>query len=376
MRTTVQIGRFWGICVGLHWSVLVVVALLVSGVGFGQLPVVAAGHAWWVYLTAGLVTAVFFLASLLAHELSHALVARREGQEVDGIVLWMLGGLARLKGSARTPGAEFRVAAVGPATSVLVASVCGALYLVASALGTGPLVLGVLAYLAFINVLLAAFNLVPAAPLDGGWILRAALWARWDDPHRATLWSTRIGRGLGVALIALGLWSLFTGVAGGLWWSLIGVLIVTMATAEQQQSAIGRAIEDLRVRDVMTSGPQTVDCALSVSAFLAEAAPARRHSAFPVVDAKGRFQGLVTLGRIREVTLGRRAHVTLREIACEPRQVPTVQEGDPLAGLLPKMQGCTDGRVLVFDQDRLVGIVSPSDISRAVSHRKLGTARA
>lgn len=376
MKATIQIGRFWGVCVGLHWSVLVIVALLMSGIGFGQLPVVAAGHAWWVYLAAGFVTAVFFLASLLAHELAHALVARRTGQEVDSITLWMLGGVASLKGKARTPGAEFRVAAVGPATSLLVALVSGAALLVAGALDADPLVLGVLVYLAFVNVVLAAFNLVPAAPLDGGRILRSALWAWWDDPHRATVWSTRIGRGFGFVLIALGVWSLFTGFAGGLWWSLIGLFIVTMATAEERQSTIGTMLEGLRVRDVMTPEPETVDGGLSVSAFLHDVALARRHSAFPLVDEDGVLQGMVTLGRLKRVAPDQRGSVALREVACEPKDIPLVQPDDPLADLLTRMGGCTDGRALVFEEERLVGIVSPTDISRAVTLQGLSTSRA
>ncbi|SMD24675.1 site-2 protease family protein, partial [Lentzea albidocapillata] len=375
MKAAIQIGRFWGVSVGLHWSVLVIVALLMSGIGFGQLPVVAAGYAWWVYLVAGFVTALFVLASLLAHELAHALVARRTGQEVEGITLWMLGGLASLKGQARTPGAEFRVAAVGPATSLLVALVSGAALLLASMLDADPLVLGVLAYLAFINVVLGAFNLVPAAPLDGGRILRSALWAWWDDPHRATVWSTRIGRGFGFVLIALGVWSLFTGLVDGLWWSLIGLFIVTMASEEERQSTIGRMLEGLRVRDVMTPDPETVDGGLSVSSFLQDVALARRHSAFPLVDEDGVLQGMVTLARLKRVALGQRGSVALREVACEPKEIPLVQPDDPLADLLTRMNGCTDGRALVFEAERLVGIVSPTDISRAVSLQGLNTGR-
>lgn len=376
MRATIPLGRIWGVRVGLHWSVLVIVALLVFGIGYGQLPVIAPGYGAWLYLVAGLVTAALFLASLLAHELAHALVARRSGQEVDGITLWMLGGLATLKGQARTPGAEFRVAAVGPATSLLAALVAGAALWVSGALDPDPLVLGVLTYLAFINVVLAAFNLVPAAPLDGGRILRSALWAWWDDPRRATMWSTRIGRGFGFALILLGLWSLFTGSTGGLWWALIGLFIVTMATAEEHQSRLGTMLEGLRVRDVMTPEPETVDGGLSVSAFLHDVALARKHSAFPLVDEDGVLQGMVTLGRLKRVAPEQRPTVALRDVACEPKDIPLVHPDDPLTDLLTRMDGCTDGRALVFDEERLVGIVSPTDISRAVTVQGLSTGRA
>ncbi len=119
MRATIHLGRLWGIRLGLHWSVLVIVLLLVLGIGAGRFPLVYPGYEGWAYLLAGLVAATLFLLSLLAHEMAHALVARREGRQVEGISLWMLGGLASLRGPSRGPGAEFKVAAAGPVTSVL-----------------------------------------------------------------------------------------------------------------------------------------------------------------------------------------------------------------------------------------------------------------
>lgn len=190
--------------------------------------------------------------------MAHALVARREGQEeVEGITLWMMGGLAALRGQSRDPGAEFRVAGVCPLTSGLVAALFGALtWLVLVA--EGPAILaGVLAHLALINVVLAVFNLVPAAPLDGGRILRAALWRRWGDRHRATVVTSRLGRGFGFGLVLLGAVGLLTGVGGGLWWVLVGLFIVLAAGAEQWQAEVGAALAGVRVGDVMTPRPMS-----------------------------------------------------------------------------------------------------------------------
>ncbi|WP_447002525.1 site-2 protease family protein [Saccharothrix isguenensis] len=366
MRATIHLGRLWGIRLGLHWSVLLIVVLLVVAIGMGRFPLAYPGYEGWAYLLAGLVAATLFMVSLLAHEMSHALVARREGQEVEGVTLWMLGGLATLKDRSRSPGAEFRVAAAGPATSVVLGVGFFLLAWPVAVANADVLVRGVLAYLAFINLVLAAFNLIPAAPLDGGRILSAALWRRWGDRHRAAVASTRVGRGFGFTLILLGAVTLFDGTTGGLWWMMIGAFIVVMAQAEQRQSELGAALSRLRVRDVMTADPDTADGGDSVSTFLRDTALVRRHSAFPLVDELGGLQGLITLNRLKAVPPAERDRTALRDAAWPPPEVPKVEPDDPLPDLLSVMGDQADGRALVFDQGRLVGIVSPTDISRAM----------
>lgn len=375
VRATLHLGRLWGIRVGLHWSVLAIVVLLVFGIGFAGFPVAYPGYGVAAYLFAGLFAAVAFLVSLLAHEMAHALVARREGQRVEGVTLWMLGGLASLRGQSRSPGAELRVAGVGPLTSVLVAAVFGLATWLLLGVAAAPLLVGVLAYLALVNLVLAAFNLVPAAPLDGGRILRSALWRRWGDRHRAAVVTSRIGRGFGFALVLLGGVGLFAGVAGALGWALVGVFIVVMAGAEQWQAELGAALADLRVRDVMSPEPDTADGSQSVSSFLRDVALVRRHSAFPLLDEVGRLQGVITLSRLKTVPPDRRESTILRDVACPPGEVPIVEPDDPLPEVMSTMSGCAGGRALVFDDGHLVGIVSPTDLSRAVALRRLGAGR-
>src|SRR3712207_6323064 len=162
------------------------------------------------YAIAAVLAAVAFLASLLAHELAHALVARRNGVEVEGITLWLLGGVARLRGGARTPGAEFCIAGVGPLTSLVLGLLLMAGAVLARLAGADGLPVAVLEYLAGINVVLAVFNLVPAAPLDGGRVLRAFLWRLRGDAWSSAVTAARAGRFFGFALIALGFLQLFT----------------------------------------------------------------------------------------------------------------------------------------------------------------------
>ncbi|GAB3483967.1 CBS domain-containing protein [Amycolatopsis cihanbeyliensis] len=223
-----------------------------------------------------------------------------------------------------------------------------------------------------INFLLAVFNLIPAAPLDGGRILRAVLWGRLKDRNRAAVWSARAGRGFGFALILLGVVVVVTGTLSGLWWMLIGWFIVTVASAEERQADMGSVLAGLRVRDVMTPDPDTANAELSVADFIRDVAMVRRHSAFPLREPGDGIQGMITLGRLKAVSAERRAETRLHEAACPMVEVPTARPDEELVALLPRMYGCADGRALVFDNGDLVGIVSPTDISRAVSLRGLG----
>ncbi|WP_019813290.1 site-2 protease family protein [Saccharomonospora saliphila] len=373
MRSTVPLGTLAGVRVGVHWSVLGILAVLVVALGTARWPLLVPGYPTGAYVGAALVAALLFLLSLLAHELSHAVVARRNGIEVDEITLWLLGGIAKLRSEARTPGADLRIAAAGPLASVLVAALFGLATWVLVAVDAGVLLVAVPGYLAAINVVLAAFNLIPAAPLDGGRILRAALWAWRGDRVRAAVLSARAGRVFGFALVLLGAWRLlFTGSGDGLWWIVIGLFIVFVAGAEERQAELGAALADVRVGQVMTTDPDTTDGGLTVSEFLHDVALRQRHSAFPLVGPSGRVEGLVTLNRLRAVAPDRRADTTLRETACPLADVPTARADEPLTELLDRMRGCSDGRALVFDGDRLTGIVTSTDISHAVMLHGLG----
>lgn len=373
MTPTIRLGRVAGVPVGLHWSVFGVAVLLLVGLS-AQLPRSFPGRPFGVYLLAAAVTAVLFVLSLLAHELAHAVVARRNQVEVDGITLWLLGGVARLRGEAMSPGADFRIAVVGPVTSAVAAAGFGALAWLSDVSGLPPLTAGVLVYLMGINALLAGFNLVPAAPLDGGLVLRSLVWKWRGDRLTATVLATRAGRLFGFLLIGLGLLWALTGQGLGLWWILLGLFVVTMAGAEEHQARAGAALAGLRVRDVMTPDPDTVRGDLGVADFIRDVALLRRHSAFPLVDTVGRVQGLVTLNRLRSVPIERRVTATLREVACPPDEVPLAEPDESLTALLPRLVGCADGRALVLDHGRLVGFVSPGDISRAAAVHGLAAA--
>ena len=303
-----------------------IVAILVVGLATGQLPAAYPGRSIVAYVIAAIVAALLFLASLLAHELAHSLVARRNGIEVESIVLWLLGGVAQLRGEAKTPGADLRIAIVGPLTSLVLAIVFGLAAAGVASLGGAGLPLGVLMYLAATNALLAVFNLIPAAPLDGGRVLRAALWQFRGDRHAAAVNAARAGRILGFVMIALGVLQVVTGRGlGGVWLALIGWFVVSAATAEEQQARLGGRLAGVKVGQVMAARPTVLDGNLTVADFIAQVALARRYSTYPLIDANGQLARLVTLNRVRAVPPEQRATTRLQEIACPPSEVPRMK---------------------------------------------------
>ncbi len=228
-----------------------------------------------------------------------------------------------------------------------------------------------MAWLGGINLLLAVFNILPAAPLDGGRLLRAAVWKATGDRTRATVVAARAGWILGLALIGFGLWRFLTGTGvGGLWLALIGWFLIGAATMEERQARVGDALRGVRVADVMTPQPQTASGELTVADFVDNYLFAYRHTALPLIE-DGRPVGLVTLDRVRGVPSGERGSTTLAAVACRADDLVLASPDEPLTDLLPRLSECADGRALVVTDGRLVGIVSPSDISRAVQRSSM-----
>ena len=373
MEETIRLGRVRGIPVGLNWSLLVIFGLVVLGLAGGRLPLVYPGYDAGVYLLAAVVVGLLFFGSILAHELGHALLAQRKGVEVEGITLWLFGGVARFATEPRTPSDELRIAGIGPLISLLAGGLFALLALGLGAAGADELVIGTVSWLALINVVLAAFNLIPAAPLDGGRILRAWLWRRTGDRQQAGVSAARAGRVLGLTLIGLGILEVALGVGiGGLWFILIGFFILTAARAEETHARL----QGLRVRDVMTPEPVTAPDWLTVQAVIDDYVFVNRCSTFPLRGFDGAVSGIVTLRAIKRVPAERRADTRVRDIACPIEQVPVCAPEDDLAEVLPRLGGgCSDGRALVFANGELVGIVSPTDLARINNLADLRRAR-
>jgi Zn-dependent protease len=368
---TFPLGRIGGVPVRVHWSVLIIMSLIAWGLAATALPAADRDRPGWAYVLTGLAAAGVFLLGLLAHEVSHAVVARRNGIAVEDITLWMFGGVATLRGQAGTPGAELRIAGIGPLVSLLIGLLFGGLAAVAAAAGAPGLLVGSLSWLGGINVLLAVFNILPGAPLDGGRLLRAVLWQWRGDPQWASAAAAGAGRVLGAALMAFGLVDFVgTGSGNALWLAVIGWFIMGAAGTEGRAARLSSALAGVRVCDVMTPSPDTAPPEISVALFIDQYLLAHRHSTFPLVE-HGAPIGLITLSRVREVLPERRAWTTLRETACPMTEVPVAAPDEPAADLLPRLNAATDGRALVLSGGLLVGIVSPVDINRALERAAL-----
>jgi Zn-dependent protease/predicted transcriptional regulator len=367
MKASFRLGRIAGIRIGVNWSVLVIFGLIAWGLVTSRFPATYPQYGTGAYVAAAVLTAVVFFASLLAHEMSHALVARRNGLRVEDITLWLFGGVARLSGEARNPGAELRIAGVGPLVSLLLGVV---FFVVAGLLAAGGyegLVLAGFAWLGGINIALAVFNVIPAAPLDGGRLLRSIIWWRTGDRLKAIRWSSRAGQVFGWVLVALGLITFFIGRGfGGLWLALIGWFLIGAATAENRQAGVRSQLGELAIRDVMTAHPVTAPGSMTVEDLLGSDLIRHRYSSFPLTEDGGSPIGLVTLNQIRQVPPQSRATTQLRDIGCPLEHVAQARPEEPVADLLARLSECAEGRALVLSDGALVGIVSPSDVSRVL----------
>jgi Zn-dependent protease len=356
----------------VHWSAALITWLLTWSLATGVLPGAAPGRSTLVYWSVGLLTTAVFLGSLLAHELAHAVTAQRAGIGVDRVDLWAFGGIARLRGEARSPAAEFRIAAVGPAVSLGVAAGFFALAVLLAVAGSSDLAVSAVWWLAAVNAVLGVFNLVPGAPLDGGRVLRAYLWWRSGDRERAAVQAARAGQGLGYVLIALGVVEFAVGLGvGGLWMVLVGWFVLGAARAEEAGVRTRRALAGVPVGDVMTIAPTTVPSSATVAVLVDRYVLGTRHSAFPVEARDGRTIGLVTLAQVRAVPSASHGAVRVGDIAIPLARVATAAPGEPVEAVFDRLSGEAGNRVLVFDGERLVGIVTTTDIARAVEARAL-----
>jgi Zn-dependent protease len=368
MNPSISLGRIAGVPVGLNWSVLVIAALLTWSSSTVIFPDATPDLGAGAHLAMGLIAAIVFLASILLHELGHAIQARRDGMDIDGITLWMFGGVARFRGMFASAGAEFRMAIAGP----LVTLTLGIAFLGVSLLpGLPDAVAAVASWLGVINLVILVFNLLPAFPLDGGRVLRSAIWGKTGDFVRATETSARAGRAFAYGFIVLGiLMAILLGAFSGLWLAFIGWFLLQAATAESRATLARQALDGLRVRDVATSDPVTAEAGMTLGDFMDDVVWGSRYTTYPIMD-RGRPMGLLPFRRVAEVPRSEWDHRRVGDCAIPIADVVTVAPGDELpeaSGLL----GDDDlNRALVLEGGRLVGILSVTDIMRALEVRRL-----
>lgn len=345
----------------------VIAALIAWSLADTVFPDLAEGRSDQAYWTAGAITSVLFLATLAAHEVGHAVVALREGVPVRSITLWLFGGVAELGAKPPTAGAAFRIAAAGPAVSGLVG-----LCLLATAATVDGLVQMAILWLGVMNLILMVFNLLPAFPLDGGRIYQAILWRRDGDELHATGRAVTVGARVGAGMVAVGVLQVMLGaVAGGIWLMAIGWFLREAGRAEWQGAALERPLSNLRVSDIMTSAPTTVDGAGTVETFVQNLLHKGRHAAYPVLDHTGAVTGLIAISDVRRALGTGTTATTVAELTVPLRDVVITAPDAPITELLEHVSTTDEHRALVFDDQTLVGIVAPSDIARLVTALEL-----
>jgi Zn-dependent protease/CBS domain-containing protein len=358
-----RIGAIAGIRIAIHWSWLVVFALITWTLADSVFPSQNPGLSDGAYVGMALSAAVLFFTSLLLHELGHALQARREGVEIEGITLWLFGGVAQFRGMFPSAGAEFRIAIAGPLVSLAI----GAVFVAGAwALPLPAAADGVASWLGFINLILLAFNMLPALPLDGGRVLRSALWARSGDLAAATRTAGVVARGFAYLLIAAGIAELvFLRSFGGLWLAFLGWFLLQAAAGEERALATRQALGGLRVADVMVRNPATVREDMSLGRFMDDIVWSRRFTTYPVVD-DGRAVGLLPFRCVAEVPRSEWDQRFVRDCMLRLDQVPVVAADDRLADVLEQFGANDLNRALVLDDGRLVGLLSITDLARAL----------
>ncbi|MFW6088317.1 MAG: site-2 protease family protein [Gemmatimonadota bacterium] len=358
-----RLGSILGFEIRIDYSWFVIFFLILWSFSAGVFPAQFPDLSPTTYFLMGMVGTLLFFASLLAHELSHSVVARQKNIPVEGITLFIFGGMARTRLESETPEDELAIAGVGPLASLVIGALFGGLWWTGRGLGWPEPVTGIAMYLAYLNVILALFNLLPGFPLDGGRLFRGVVWKLTGDLTRATRWATNGGKGLGYALMGLGLLQTFAGaVLGGLWMLFIGWFLRGAAEASYTQHILQRLLARVRAEDVMTPDPETVPPDLSLRRLVEERFLKRRYQSFPVVDGD-RLVGFLTLQQVKDLPREEWDRRTARDIMTPVEDKLVVEPQRGMTDVLQAMQENGTRRVLVVDGGRLRGIISSTDIA-------------
>jgi len=367
MTGSIRLFRLAGVEVGIHPSWFIVFGLVTWSLATNYFPAAIRGlgtaEAW----ALGIISALLLFASVLVHEMAHSLVARWRGLEASSITLFIFGGVSTLTGEAPRASVEFLVAVVGPLTSFLIAA---AAYVGATSFGGDASLEATLGYVATVNALLGAFNLIPGFPLDGGRVLRSAIWQLTGSLRRATRFAVAAGRIVAYAFLIWGFVRVLGGdLLGGIWIAAIGWFMESAATSSLAQVEIERLLSRVFVRDLLTLDPSAVDPEATVRDLIdLYLLPANRR-AMPVAR-DGRLLGMVTLGDIREVPADARATTRVTEVMGGRDGIVAVGPNDSLKTALAALGRGDFDQVPVIDDGRLVGVLDRAEVLRQIQLRE------
>jgi len=362
-----KLFRLFGFEVGIDATWIVLAILVAWSLSTGYFPFKFQNLSTRQYWIMGIIGAVGLFVSIVAHEFCHSLVARRTGVPMKGITLFIFGGVAEMNAEPRSARDEFLIAVVGPISSFVMAAIFYGLNRLGQTAGWPTTIGGVMGYLGMINVILAVFNLVPAFPLDGGRILRAALWAWKGNLRWATRLASQFGEGFGLLLIALGVLRVLVGYfVGGMWFFLIGLFIRNAAKMSYQQLLTRRTLEGESLQRFMNQDPVTVSPETSVTQLVEDYIYRYHHKLFPVVDGN-RLIGCITTRQVKQIPRDRWSETTVGEAAEKCSDENTIEPETDAVKALARMHRNSAGRLMEVKDGRLLGIIALKDLLNFLS---------
>ncbi len=363
---TIRLGRLFGLEIGFNWSLLPFFLLVAWTMATEVLPSGAPGLSSTGYWIAGVLGTVVFYACLLAHELSHALVAKRKGVKVAGITLWLFGGVTQLEGEPSRAQDQALITAVGPLTSLVLAAIFFGAQQLLTSLNAPLLLVTLSAWMALLNLVLGVFNLVPALPLDGGRLLGTAVWWRTGSKDRGTTGAVRVGRFFAYLLIALGaLEVLAGGLLNGLWLALIGWFLLSAGAAEGRQVGIRSRLRQVPVAAVMSSPVPTLPSWLTCGQLAEAGGPGA--GLYALHGVGGEPMGYLPRSRADEAVRAGHPERRLEEVALAAEQLATVRPDENLEAALLRLGPRLEQGALVVANGQLVGTLSAADLARVAA---------
>lgn len=359
---TFDLFKVLGIQVRADFSWIFLAALIPWSLAKGFFPTTYPGLESGTYWSMGIIGAIGLFASLIVHEFAHCLVARRYGIRINGIRLFLFGGVAEMEEEPESVSAELYMAAAGPAASFVLAAFFHLFGSLLRSFGSPPEFSGVVSYLFLVNLLVAIFNLIPAFPLDGGRVLRAALWGWKGDVKWATRLASSSGEVFSLLLIFLGILNFMAGnFIGGLWWFLIGLFLREASKSAYLRLLTKQAFEGEPISRFMTPDPISVDPEVTLERLIEDYFFRFHHGLFPVVRA-GRPVGYVTIRQVKAVPREEWHRVQVGDVMAPLGIEDTVSPQHDTVKALNRLQQSTLGRMLIVESGHLVGIVSLKDL--------------
>jgi Zn-dependent protease len=369
VRRQIELIRIFNIPIKLDLSWFIIVAFISWTLALGYFPTIYPGLDKSIYWMMGIFSAVLLFVSVLLHELSHSLVAKKNNIPIKGITLFIFGGVAEMTEEPTNAKSEIKMAVAGPICSgalALIFLIISKFFI--SFLPVIPLI-GILKYCVFINLALMIFNLLPGFPLDGGRILRAIIWDSTGNIKKATYTTSRIGSSLGVFLIIFGFFNIFTGnFIGGLWFAFIGIFLKGAAESGYQQLLTGRLLHGIKISEIMTRDLVTIEDSTTLDKLVDDYFLKHRYNSYPVVS-NGKFIGIVSIHDVKQIPREDWDKVDVRKILDSKIISLCVSPDDDATSAMSKMVRKGLGRIPVLDNGKLVGIVSHRDIMQIIKHK-------